>query len=421
MLKLIKFVFVQTVVFILGTSTLIAQGSFPEFKFTGYADARLSYSNGEPSWLDNGLGKTRYGSDANGNDEFRLNLAEAALIMETKLSWELSSFLNLKFDPEQKNNIDVVEAFLKYNKLVGSKYRIEGRLGSFYPHISLENFGIGWTSPYSITPSAINSWVGEEVKTTGLEISAEQEFENHALSLNVGIFGFNDPSGSLLFYRGWALHDNKTTLFGEFPIAPLNVISPTGMFEKQDPYTVPHLELDNKPGFFAGFNWEYFGFFSLNGLYYDNRGDPAIVQGGQYAWETEFVNLGLTLDIFEKTEIFGQFMKGNTKMGPWVDGLRPADADFQSFFLMISHPIGVHRFSARFDDFSVSDNSFVQIDNNNENGHSWMLAYAADPFENQQLILELLHIRSERFARSELGLAPKSNETQLQASYRITF
>lgn len=421
MYKLLNFVSKQTVLSILGACSLCAQDSFPEFKFTGYGDARLSYSNGEPSWLDRGLGKTRYGSDLSGSDEIRLNLAEAALLMETKFSWEISSFLNVKFDPEQKNSIDVVEAYLKYNKLLDTGYRLEARLGSFYPHISLENFGIGWTSPYSITPSAINSWVGEEVKTTGLEISVEHEFKNHALSINAGLFGFNDPSGTLLFFRGWALHDNKTTLFGEYPIAPLNVISPTGMFDQQDPYTVPHLELDNRPGVFAGFNWEYFGLFSLNGLYYDNRGDPSVVINGQYAWETEFVNLGLTIDIFEETEIFGQFMTGNTKMGPWVDGLRPADADYQSFYFMISHPFGIHRLSARFDDFFVTDNSFVEIDNNNEDGHSWMLAYTVEPFEDQHLILEFLHINSNRFARTELGLDAKSKENQLQASYRITF
>lgn len=411
MFKLLKLSLKQTVLFIFGACSLHAQDNFPEFNFTGYGDLRASYSSGEPSWLDRGLGKTRYGSDPFGNNEVRFNLAEAALLMETKFNWQLSSYLNLKFDPEQKNSIDVVEAYFKYNKLLDAGYRLEGRLGSFYPHISLENFGIGWTSPYSITPSAINSWIGEEVKTTGLEISTEHEFENHALRLNAGMFGFNDPSGTLLFFRGWALHDNKTTLFGEYPIAPLNIISPTGMFDKQSPFTVPHLELDNRPGFFAGFNWEYFGIFSLNGIYYDNRGDPSIVKNGQYSWETEFINLGLTVDIFEETEIFGQFMTGKTKMGPWVDNVRPADVDYQSFYLMVSHPIGIHRISARYDNFSVSDNSFVAVDNNNETGHSLMIAYAVEPFENQQLIFEFLHVISTRFARIELGLGQKIQKT----------
>ncbi len=399
-----------------------AQDSFPEFNFTGYADARLSYSSGAPSWLDRGLGKTRYGADAAGNDEIRANLAEAALLIDTKYSWELSSFVNLKFDPEQKNSVDVVEAFFRYDKLMDAGFKLDARLGVFYPHMSLENWGIAWTSPYSITPSAINSWIGEEVKTTGLEITIEKELEENAFSFTAAAFGFNDPSGTLLYFRGWALHDSKTTVFGEFPLPESRSISPVGLFNNQDPYTVPNLELDNRPGYYVGFSWENFGNFTVSGQYYDNRGDPEVLRGGQYAWETDFLNVGLTLDFFEETEIFGQFLKGNTKMGPIMAlGLRPADVDYESFYIMVSHPFGDHRISARFDDFSTSDNSFVMYDNNNESGQSWMLAYTVEPFENQHLILELLHVNSDRAGRGQLGNPVNLKENQLQASYRVIF
>lgn len=397
-----------------------AQDSFPEFSFTGYADARLSYSSGEPSWLDRGLGKTRYGSDASGNDEVRFNLAEAALLIDTKYSWEISSFINIKFDPEQTNNVDVVEAYFKYNKLMDAGYRVEARLGAFYPHISLENYDIAWTSPYSITPSAINSWIGEEIKTTGLEISAEKEFENQAISVNAGIFDYNDTAGTILFFRGWALHDSKISLFSDFPLPDVDALSQTGMFRRQDPYTVPHFKADDRPGYFVGFDWEYFGYFTLNGLYYDNRARPEIRIGGQYGWESDFLNLGLTIDYFEDTEIFGQYLKGNTKMGPDL-GFRPADADYESFYIMLSHKVGNHRISARYDDFAMIDQTLVERNNNNEDGHAWMLAYSYDLFEGQRIMVELLKVTSERVDRADFGLPAKTNETQLQASYRITF
>lgn len=402
-----------------------AQDSFPEFNFTGYADARLSYSNGEPSFFQNGHGKTRYGSDASGNDETRFNLAEAALLVETKFSWELSSFLNLKFDPEQKNNIDVVEAFLTYNDRFPSGDRITVRLGTFFPHISLENHDIAWTSPYSITSSAINSWIGEEIKTTGLEIAYEKEFEEHAISINGGLFGVNDTAGSLLAYRGWALQDSKATIFGEVPLPAINSIGPTGMFNQQSPFVVPHTELDNRIGYFAGFSWEYFGFLTFNGLYYDNRGDPDVIMNGQYAWETDFLNLGLSIDHFEDIEIFGQFLKGNTKMGPSLDILsgntRPVDVDYESFYILVSKTFDIHRITFRYDNFSTTDNSLVVEDNNNETGDAWLLAYSAEVFENQKLILEFLRVNSDRASRVDLGLPTKSKETQIQASYRITF
>jgi hypothetical protein len=33
--------------------------------------------------------------------------------------------------------------------------------------MSLENRAGGWKTPYTITPSAISSWVGEELRTIG--------------------------------------------------------------------------------------------------------------------------------------------------------------------------------------------------------------------------------------------------------------
>jgi len=402
-------------------TTVYAQDSFPEVSFTGYADARLSYSSGETSWFDRGFGKTRYGTDPSGNDEFRLNLAEAALLTEIKFNWDFSGFVNVKFDPEQKHSVDIVEAFLKYNKLMDSGYRVEARLGTFYPHVSLENYDIAWTSPYSITPSAINSWIGEEIKTTGLELFAEKEFDNFALSVNGSVFGLNDTAGALLFFRGWSLHDNKTTLFGEYNLPASNAISPAGMFNQQAPYTSPHYELDGRPGFSVGADFELYGFFTLNTYYYDNRGDPEALVSGQYGWETDFINIGLTIDYFQSIEVFGQYMKGNTKMGPYVQGLRASDADYESAYLMLSKQIDMHRISARFDYFRMIDNSLVEINNNNETGHAWMIAYAADLFEGQRLIVELLHINSTRPERVDFAIPTKSKETQLQLSYRVTF
>lgn len=405
---------------ILAPTKLYAQDSFPEFNFTGYADARISYSSGEPSWFDRGLGKTRYGSDANGNDEIRLNLAEAALLIDTKYTWDLSSFINIKFDPEQTNNVDLVEAYFKYSKLMDAGFRFEARLGSFYPHISLENYDIAWTSPYSITPSAINAWIGEEVKTTGLELNAEKEFEDFAFSANAGIFGFNDTAGALLFYRGWSLHDSKTTIFSDFYLPDVEVISPTGLFPNQAYHTSPHLELDNRPGYFVGGSFEYYGMFTLSTLYYDNRARPDVLKNGQYGWESDFLNIGLTIDLFEDTEIFGQFMRGNTKMGPDM-GFFPADVDYESYYVMLSHTMGPHRVSVRYDDFMIIDNTLIEINNNYENGHAWLLAYSAETFDDQRLILEILHLSSWRPDRPEFGLPYRTNETQLQASYRVIF
>ncbi|MCC3861080.1 hypothetical protein [Pseudemcibacter aquimaris] len=398
-----------------------AQESFPEVKFSGLGDARVSYSSGEPGWLDGGYGKTRYGSDPNGNDEVRLNLSELSLMMNTQFNWELSTFVHAKFDPEQKNDIDLVEAYAKYSNLFENGIRTEARLGIFYPHMSMENIDIAWTSPYSITSSAINSWIGEEIKTTGLEIFIEKEFEESALSFTGTVFGLNDPAGTLLAFRGWALQDSKTTLFGEFPLPPVHSIGPDGKLALQDPYVVPHLEVDDRVGYVVGFDWESFGLFSINSQFYNNRGDREAVIGGQYGWETEFINIGVSLDMFEDFEIFGQYMKGNTKMGGLVHGEIAVDVDYDSFYILASKTYDIHRFTVRYDHFAADDNTLVGYDNNKETGHAWLFAYSADLFENQKLMLEYLHVDSDRANRAEHSPITRVKENQVQASYRVRF
>lgn len=417
------FKIISNIIFLYLASNLAAhsQDNFPEFSVSGLADARISYSSGEQSWLDGGYGKTRYGSDVNGNDKFRLNLSEVSLILGAQFNWEFSSFVHLKFDPEQKNDIDVVEAYITYNNLLESGVRTKVRLGVFFPHISMENTDIAWTSPYSITSSAINSWIGEEIKTTGLELFIEKELEEHAFSITGNVFGFNDPAGTLLAFRGWALHDSKTTVFGQFPLPPVNSIGPDGSLAMQDPYVVPHLEVDNKVGYLIGMDWEYFGFFTLNSQYYNNRGDREVIVGGQYAWETEFLNIGLSIDVFEDFEIFGQFMKGNTKMGGLLHGEIAVDVDYESFYILASKTFDIHRVSLRYDNFSTYDNTNVSYDNNNETGHAWMVAYSVDLFDQQRLILEFLHVDSDRANRGEHSAFTRVKENQLQASYRFTF
>lgn len=401
--------------------TAYSQDNFPEFSVSGLADARISYSSGEQGWLDGGYGKTRYGTNANGNDKFRLNLSEVSLLLDTQFNWEFSSFVHLKFDPEQKNDIDVVEAYITYNNRLDSGVRTKARLGVFFPHISMENTDIAWTSPYSITSSAINSWIGEEIKTTGLELLIEKELEEHAFSITANVFGFNDPAGTLLAFRGWALQDSKTTVFGQFPLPPVHSIGPNGKLALQDPYVVPHLEVDNKVGYVVGIDWEYFGIFTLNSQYYNNRGDREVVVGGQYGWETEFLNIGLSIDLFEDLEVFGQFMKGNTKMGGLVHGEIAVDVDYESFYILASKTFDIHRVSIRYDNFSADDNTLVYYDNNNEEGHAWMVAYSVDLFEQQRLMIEYLHVDSDRANRAELGPITRVKENQIQASYRFVF
>ena len=59
------------------------------------------------------------------------------------------------------------EAYLVFKPTPAGDTRYSVRAGLFYPPVSQEHQGPAWIDADMITPSAINSWIGEEVKVVG--------------------------------------------------------------------------------------------------------------------------------------------------------------------------------------------------------------------------------------------------------------
>ncbi len=389
-----------------------------------YVDTRLTLSSGERSFYQDNLGKTRYGSDSNGDSNTKLRLAEVAILTEVDIAWGWKAFANIKYDTEQNKPADIVEGFVTYKPVPTSQWSYEFKAGLFFPHISRENVGIAWTSPYTITPSAINTWVGEEIKVLGAEAKATYKAEAHEVSFSGSIFGFNDPAGTLLAFRGWALHDVKTGAFSSVPLAPLNSIGGgEDVFLQQALFVKPVAELDNKPGFYAALDYTYNDWLQLGAFYYDNRGNPEEFNGSQYAWDTRFLNVYAEADVGAGVKLISQFMTGKTEMGVVVEeeGRRYVDIDYRSAFFLATKKFGDFRISARYDWFDVEDNSFLILDNNAEDGDAITLAGSWKIGTKDTIIAEFLHTNSNRGNRIDLDSAPRQSSNQLQISYRKTF
>ncbi len=118
-----------------------------------------------------------------------------------------------------------------------------------WPEISLEHFGRRRAQAVdTITPSAINSWVSEEAKRcSGSKAPCAPTWAQHVVSLTGGAFGFNDTSGTLLSFRGWALHDEQVNAFGHFPLPPLNDF----IVHLQEDQTRSLIEIDDRVGFYG--------------------------------------------------------------------------------------------------------------------------------------------------------------------------
>lgn len=396
-----------------------AQEDLPSISVRGLIDARLVLTDNTLSWEERGLGKTRWGGDEDGDKRVVGRIAEASLIFLPKFSWDWSGVLHIKTDSQQKQPVDIIEAFLRYKPVPKSEYRYEVRLGAFFPPISLENEGIAWTSPYTITSSAINTWVGEELKTLGGELTVTREYDDFDLSLTGSAFIANDPAGTLLAWRGWALHDREAGIFDQLPLAPIRSIEPGGSVDRQAPWVEPFHQIDSRIGGYAGLTIDHYALGRLSLLYYDNQGWDRAFDGFQYAWDTYFTSVGYETELPGEIELLSQYMVGNTSMGTRPLLGSKVDNDYWSAYVLLSKRFGNQRVSFRYDHFEVADDDFTPDDLNQENGNAFTAAYVLRPFNKQRFTFEVLHVNSKRPEREFLGSPVTAKETTIQASYRF--
>lgn len=384
--------------------------SFPSVDFHALLDARLVAADAERTWLDGDFGKTRYGE---GDTSTQLRLAEASLIALPRFDWSTSGYLHLKADPEQVHAFDIVEGYLAWQPVSTSPYRFRAKLGAFYPPISLENTGIGWTSPYTLSYSAINSWVGEELRGLGAEGSVVYNGELHDVSLVAALTAANDRAGTLLYRRGWALHDFKPGLNDTYPLPP-RPWDPSAEPERETPF----LEIDERAGYYAGVNWRYDRRYSVHALYFDNHADPASRESGEASWLTQFTSLGTQLDLDHGVTLLAQYMVGDTLIDV---GTRDIVLDYEAAYVLASKVLGKHRFTLRGDWFETNHLGASYDNDLSEDGWAVTLAYSYAVAPKQRLFLELLDIDSFREAREALGHDEDVGDTQFQIGYRLFF
>jgi hypothetical protein len=406
----------------LAPSPALAQADlFSPDAFDGVADLRLAAADGEAAWTDYGYGKARYGGAADGGFKLHPELAEAALVWKPRFTWSLSGHLHLQHQPEQENDVDVNEAYLSWKPAPRTAWRYGARLGLFYPPISQEHDDAAWGVTNTITPSAINSWVGEEVKVIGLELKASRSLGNGAeLGAAVAVFDHNDTSGTLVSLRGWGLDDVQSTAYGGQPL-PTLLPRYRGIWRGQAPTTIPVLELDNRLGAYLRVDWRTGGKANFNAFYYDNAGNRTAVTNGQWSWDTRFWNLGATYDLDGKTRFLGQVMDGET-----LEGFRTArglwiDVGFTSAYVMAVRDIGKGALSLRGEMFETRDRSFQDRDDNDERGWALTGAWRYDVTPFATLKLEAMHVGSNRAGRIYAGLRPRQDQTVLQSALRLHF
>jgi len=384
---------------------------------SGVADFRLAAADGETSWLDGGFGKARFGGGRDGDLRFRAVPAEGELILQPQVGWNLRGTLVITAQDGPRTPIDLSEAFLTWKPLPRGAIHVSARAGLFWPPVSLEHQGAGWTMPDMITPSAINSWIGEEVKVAGAEATVARDTGDGRVSATFALFGFNDTAGTLLAFRGWALHDVTAGAFGHRRLPMLNPF----MKDVQAPSTRPVIEIDDRPGFYAKLAWAPAAPFSVEAFYYRNRGTPeAVTDRLQWGWDTRFWNVGASADLGARTRLAAQALTGTTEMGAEEDERYWVETRFRSAYLRLTREQGPLTLNVRLDWFGTRERGSEMGGIESEDG--WAAAAAASwPFSpHAKLIVEGLRVDSERGSRARAGLAPRQRQNVVQAALRLT-
>lgn len=385
------------------------------------ADSRYIHTDEAGTWLDASMGKYRYGGDETEQKNL-FRISQLALLWRSSTPGESLSFkvqLNIDAEPHgalEESRFQLIESSLLYQpwQTASSRFRIRG--GLFFPPVSMENTDAAWTSSYTITPSAINSWIGEEVRVTGAELRWSYLWDPCELSATASMFGWNDPAGSLLSWRGWALHDRLTGFSEKVPLAPLPGFQPGNPLAKQPEFVDPFREVDDRPGYYWAVQFRDRRYYEARVLRYRNRGDQTVFDGEQYAWDTTFWSFGGTVDLPHEWTIIAQSLSGDTYMGraPLVDNY------YRSWFALLSKQFSGNRLTARYDSFRVEDEDVLQTeDNNNEDGNAWTAAYLRDFGANWRVAAEYIRIHSNRPARETLHLPAVRTEHQFQISIRL--
>ncbi|WP_457934230.1 hypothetical protein LOS73_20385 [Pseudoalteromonas sp. SCSIO 43210] len=398
--NLLKLILLCCIVFFSGALSAQVKGLIQVRAVQG--DDTLSFQEG-------GIGLYRHDAKS---DELILSQGILDFNVDLASSWSAHGVLNINQDPDVA--LGLTQAYIKYQPLSNSNYKWHVRVGGFYPLMSLENPDIGWTSPYNYTNSAINSWIGEELRTVGVEVTIKRPAKRfnsaHGFSVIGATFKGNDPAGTLLAWRGFALHDRQTTFNEGVRFAPIAALNESQL-RWQANQVLPFEEVDGRFGYYVGMHWDYLKQSQFRIYYYDNNGDPTKlnISSGQYAWDTRFTSAAWLYKLNKKTRLIAQVLSGKTEMG--YNAL--IENTYYSHYLMMSHKEGKHRVSLRYDYFKVTDNDTTVFDPNGSHGEGITATWRYQLSEKLQIGVEGATLKSVVENRAAIGFKQSISQQQV--------
>src|SRR5271154_7103711 len=150
--------------------------------FSGVAIAGAEATSGEPSWVNGGEGKLETGRGV------VVPFGSAILEWHPVLPGRFGIVVSADAQSLANSVIGLDEAYVTLRPGRDDAVNSSARAGLFFPPVSLEHDGSGWSLSRTLTPSAVNSWIANEVKVAGVEATLHTAFVNRPLNLTLAAF-----------------------------------------------------------------------------------------------------------------------------------------------------------------------------------------------------------------------------------------
>lgn len=277
-------------------------------------------------------------------------------------------------DGSRRGRVGVVEAFLEQNVRRGGD-RLHLMEGAFFLPTSRENVDSLWETPYTITSSALNSWLGEELRPVGVDAAWTHHLPRAgAATIGATLFAGNDTFGALPIDRGWALRDHWILLGEHIPV--------NARF-----FTSVSAENDHRLGWSARGRWSTDAL-NVQLTRIDNRAD-ALRYGELFNWATRF-NIASADYTWRGWTAIGEAGWGTTAI---ATARGRFSFPIRASYLLLSRRIAEWRASARVDAF---DNGAAQ------HGHAVTAALFWEPRGRLRTGLEAIFADGEHHLALEL-------------------
>ena len=377
-----------------------AQGNTAELTSWLELQAKAEFGWVQHSEQNNNLGPWwQHGTGQLATSDDRLTTGPILAAVQINSDSPFSARLHLSHQAALDAASGITEAWLQYQPLPIDGYRLKARAGWFYPALSLENTDVVWSSPYTSTFSAINSWYAEELRAKTLELSLSRPgrsfASNHSWQGVLGAFRDNDPLGTLISWRGFALHNLQTRIGGRIDFAHYPSLQRFPL-ERQPDWVEPFEELDGHTGWYGGLHYLYQQQTEVRLYHYDNQADPTVLAKGQYAWFNRFNQLALQQQLSERWRLVSQWLDGHTEMG--YDTVL---VDYRAAFVLLNYQQDLWQASVRYDHWQQWDRDQTAGDDNSGRGHTWTVALQYPLSPQWTLLGEFRRLNSHQASRGQ--------------------